>query len=353
MSDLDFEDLRTDLERLTVPAGQARHMRWLEAPLAVARTAFGDYEIFIRGPELRATSSLVGRHIQHGDWQPEEGGDPFPASRIVLPSAPHFASIAALIAVELLRAGVSGPRGAQAAFADVEPIIEMAMRRGALSENVIVGLIGELIVLRQFILAQGGQSVGAMRTLDFWQGWQEGGRDFRIGHHSIEVKTTQAVTSIHEFSGLHQLEPELLPGGAVEQLHLMSIGVAASTTIGESLPSIVISILTLLSPADVDVELTGEFLRRVAQYGSQSGAGYVHDVMQDWSVYGTRYAHTFIPRLYRVDDPAMRLLGRDILAQTFVQPQGLSFTMHIPEQVSAFNPAPAWEAELKSMAHLR
>jgi hypothetical protein len=45
----------------------------------------------------------------------------------------------------------------------------------------------------------------------------------------------------------------------------------------------------------------------------------------------------------------MKLLDRKRLAETFVQPQGLSFTMHIPDQVSAFNPAPNWETELDAM----
>ena len=45
----------------------------------------------------------------------------------------------------------------------------------------------------------------------------------------------------------------------------------------------------------------------------------------------------------------MLTLSRELLTQTFVQPQGLTFTMHIPEQVSAFNPAPNWEAELEAM----
>lgn len=350
MTDLNFEQLRADLEELSVPQGQVRHMRWLGTPLAVGRTTSGDYEIFIRGSELRATSPLVRRHIQHGDWRPEDGGTPFPANRIVLPSAPHFASVAALIAIELLRAGIAVAQGPQAAFSDVEPIIEMAMRRGALSESVIVGLVGELTVLRQLILCHAGSPSSLMRVLDYWQGWQ-GGRDFRIGGHSIEVKTTQSATSIHEFSGLHQLEPELLPSGALEQLHLMSIGLAASTSTGESLPALVSSIITLLWASSGGDELANEFERRVALYGSASGVGYMHAAMHDWSVYQTRYTHTYIPRLYRVDDAAMRFLTRQILAETFVQPEGLSFTMHVPEQVSAFNPAPDWSMQLEAMSN--
>lgn len=349
MTDLHFEALRADLEALSVPLGHVRNLRWLTTELAIARTTAGNYEIFIRGPEIRALSSLVRRHLQHSDWRPKTGGEPFSASRIVLPSAPHFASIAALIAIELVRAGIAGPQGTQGAFTDVEPIIGMAIRRGALAENVIIGLLGELTVLRQLILARTGHPTTIMRRLDFWQGWQESGRDFRIGNHSIEVKTTQASASIHEFSGLHQLEPKLLASGVLEQLHLMSIGLAASTTMGETLPSMVGSIITLLLNAGAGAEVTDEFLQRVSLYGSQSGPGYVHTTMQDWSAYGMRYSHTFLPRLYRVDDPAMRLLKRDMLAQTFVQPEGLSFKMHIPEQVSAFNPSTNWEGDLDEM----
>lgn len=153
MSDLHFETLRAELEALNVPSGQVRNLRWLAPPLAIGRTPAGDFEVFIRGSELHATSSLVRRHLQHGDWRPEEGGEPFSANRIVLPSAPHFAAIAALIAIELIRAGIAAPYGPQKAFTDVEPIVEMAIRRGALPENVIIGLIGEL---NQRSLSEGG-----------------------------------------------------------------------------------------------------------------------------------------------------------------------------------------------------
>lgn len=349
MNDVDFEELRSELKQLALPDGHTRYMRWLAIPLAIGRTGTGDYEVFIRGSALNARSALVRRHIQHGDWQPKEGGESFPANRIVLPSAPHFASIAALIAIELLRAGVDAHAGPNQAFLDVEPIIEMAIRRGALPENVIIGLIGELTVLRQLILSRRDRPATLLRALDFWQGWQDGGRDFRIGDHSIKVKTTQAGSPIHEFSGLHQLEAGALPTGNREHLYLLSVGLASSTTIGETLPVLVDSINGLLSGATDHEGLEDEFVRRVSLYGNQSGGGYVHSKMADWSAYSTRYSHTYPPRLYRVDDPAMKLLDRQRLMETFVQPQGLSFTLHIPEQVSPFNPAPNWEFELNMM----
>ncbi len=349
MTDYSFEVLRAELEALEAPEGQTRNLTWLKTPLGVGRTATGDYEVFIRGSELQSNSSLVRRHVQHSEWQPVHGGEVFLANRIVLPPAPHFASVAALIAIELLRAGIDGPPGPQAAFYDVEPIIEMAIRRGALPENVIVGLIGELTVLRQLTLSVKGDPRRALRCLDLWQGWQDGGRDFRIGRHSIEVKATQNASSIHQFSGLHQLEAVPLPSGQPECLHLMSIGLVASNSIGESLPSLVSGIIALLTSATGSAEAAQEFTRRIALYGGQSGGNYVHESMAHWNVYSTRYAHTFPPRLYRIDDPAMLLLTREALAQTFVQPEGLSFSLHIPHQVSPFNPASNWEGELASM----
>ncbi|WP_342612695.1 PD-(D/E)XK motif protein [Burkholderia ambifaria] len=349
MNDIHFEALRADLDQLSVPQGQVRHMRWLVPALAIGRTASGDFEVFIRGPEIHAASALVRRHLQHGEWRPEEGGTPFSANRIVLPSAHHFASIAALIAIELVRAGIASPRGIQRAFNDVEPIIEMAIRRGALSENVVIGLIGELSVLRQLILVGATRPNSMLRCLNFWHGWEEGGRDFRLGDSSIEVKTTRSDGSIHQFSGLHQLEPIVRPSGAMEQLNVMSFGLAASSSMGETLPSMVSSIVKLLSSTEDSSDIAPEFLRRVSLYGCESGDGYVHETMHEWAAYGTRYTHTFVPRLYRVDDPAMRLLNRNLLADTFVQTHGLSFTVHFPDQVSAFNPVPNWEVELHRM----
>lgn len=348
MTSPSFEKLRHDLEALVAPTGSARNLRWLAPPLALARSAIGDFEIFICGDELAAASALVRRHLQYGDWQPEGGGVTFPANRIVLPSAPHFASVAALIAVELLRAGLGSSASAQAAFTDVEPIIEMAIRRGALPENVVIGLIGELMVLRQALLSIGSQPQLRALLLDAWQGWQ-GGRDFRFAANSIEVKTTQAASSIHEFSGLHQLEEARLPDGSQEELHLLSLGLVASPSMGETLPNIVDQVLEMLAEPATASPLQESFLTLVERYGVANGVGYQHATMKDWTAYATRYTATFPPRLYRLADPAMRLLDRADVARTFVVPSSLAFTLHIPDSVSAFNPATSWQSELSRM----
>lgn len=347
-ADVTYEALRFELETLVVPTGEVRNLRWLARTLAVARNGAGDYEIFLRGPELATRSPLVRRHLQHGDWRPMGGGTPFAASRIVLPSAPHFASVSALIAVELLRAGIYDADDPQAAFSDVEPIIEMAIRRGALPENVVVGLIGELILLRQCLLTNSGKPELRSLIIDSWHGWQVGGRDFTFGSSSIEVKTTQSASSVHEFSGIHQLEEVEFPSGEHEELHLLSVGLAASTVAGESLPAIVDQVLGMLNdPATGGTSpLQVAFLSRIERYGAEGGSGYKHATMSEWSVYSNRYTATFPPRLYRIADPAMRLLRREIVEETFVSPASLSFTMALPEAVSAFNPAASWQQEI-------
>lgn len=351
MIEASYEALRDELQAICSPSGEVRNLRWLAPEIAVGRNATADFEVFLNGPELIATSPLVTRHIQHGEWRPSQGGTAFSASRIILPSAPHFASVAALIAVELIRAGIAGSGNPQPAFTAVEPIIEMAIRRGALPENVIIGLIGELSVLRQCLLVTMAEPARRSAVLDSWRGWQTGGRDFRFGADTIEVKTTQAVSSIHEFSGLHQLEEERLPDGGLERLHLLSIGLTASTAMGETLPSLVGDILAMLAPAG-EVQpgsMQTAFLTQVEAYGSQNGTGYAHETMRDWSAYNTRYTHSFAPRLYRTADPAMLLLRRETLASTFVQPSSISFTMHFPDQVSTFNPAPNWQEAVASI----
>ncbi|MER9926722.1 PD-(D/E)XK motif protein [Mesorhizobium sp. M0048] len=351
MTDHSYEVLRWELEGLSASSGNVRNLRWLAPELAVGRNAAGDFEIFLRGEKLVTSSAVVRRHVQHDNWRPREGGEPFAASRIVLPSAPHFASVAALIAVELLRAGIAGSGNPQRAFGDVEPIIEMAIRRGALPENVVIGLIGELILLRQCLLVTAAEPARHAEVVAGWQGWQQGSRDLRIGHHSIEVKTTQAAASIHEFSGLYQLEAQRQPSGEIEELHLLSVGLAASTSLGESLPAIVDSVLTVLGHGrhKGSAAVEDAFLRNVEAYGAGNGIGYAHRTMNDWSVYSTRYTHTFLPRLYRVSDPAMLLLSREDIARTFVQPASVSFTLHVPDRVSAFNPAPNWQETIAEM----
>lgn len=342
-----FEDLRERLVGLEVPAGDARRLVWLVAGrLGAAVTATGSHEIFLVGPELSAATPVVARHLQHDLWEPNDGAPPFAATRILLGTAPHFASMSALIATELARFDLSDDGGLQRAFGEIEPLIELAIRRGALSTEALLGLIAELQLLRVALLAvPGTRRQGA---LNGWRGWTQG-RDFAFGLHAIEVKATLGTGSRHAFSGIHQLEAQQLAGGGSEVLHLMSFGLVETDSGGQALPDLVDDLISLLDGDD------GErgpgragLLEMVRAYGGPGAVGYDHESMRDWAVYQGRYAISFA-RLYSTDDPAMRLLSSELIEQTFAIPTSVSFELLLPDQVSMFNPANNWQAVIASI----
>ncbi len=348
VGDMVFETLRDKLSALDVPEGHARRLVWVVPNrLGAAITARGSFEIFLAGPELVATSPVVAKHLQHDSWEPSDGGADFSATRVMLGSAPHFAAMAALIAIELARFELATDEAMQAAFSEVEPIIEMAIRRGALSTETLIGLIAELQVLRVALLSTAPTE--RQMALMGWRGWMQG-RDFVFGRHSIEVKATLGEVSRHSFSGVHQLEPQPLSDGNLEVLHLMSFGLAEVNEGGQCLPELVEYIASLLdydSPTPRAVR--DQFLMMVQQYGGGGSPGYDHDTMCGWSVYQARYAITFA-RLYSVDDPEMRLLTSEVLDQTFAIPGSVSFDLQLPSRVSHFNPATNWQSEIAALA---
>ena len=342
-----FEDLRDRLAGMDVPAGDARRLIWLvQGRLGAALTATGAHEIFLGGPELSATVPLVARHLQHDRWEPNYGGSSFAATRVLLGSAPHFASMAALIAVELARFDLSDDNTLQRAFEQVEPLIELAIRGGALSTEALLGLIAELQLLRVGLLAVPTKK--RRSVLMGWRGWTKG-RDFVFGRHAIEVKATLGPGSRHSFGGVHQLEAQPLSVGGMEALHLMSFGLVEADGGGQSLPDLVEDLASLLD-GDEGEPGSGraDLVEKVREYGGPGAAGYDHWTMSDWAAYQGRYAINFT-RLYSVDDPAMRLLTSSLIEQTFAVPGSVSFELQFPVSVSTFNPAANWQAEIAAM----
>jgi hypothetical protein len=283
--------------------------------------------------------------MQHDRWEPSSGGRAFEASRVLLGAAVHFAAVAALIAIELTRLDLSTDEALQQSFSEVEPIIELAIRRAALSDDAILGLIGELIVLR-FALLVSDASARANTVLN-WRGWAPG-RDFVIGLHGIEVKATLGTSSRHRFSGLHQLERQAGPHSD-ETVHLLSLGLQAVETGGLNVPELVDDILSLLGDEESGANATQQqFLVMIASYGGPGAPSYDHAVMSGWAVYQQHFTITFA-RLYDVADTEMRLLVRETVEQTFVNPESLSFELDIPARLSAFNPAEDWQTEIAAM----
>lgn len=337
-----FENLIALAQSLRPPqTWDQRSLEWCDEGhiLGLARQPGGAYEVFVSGPALTAHRPGVRRHVRFDSWATAGHGQ-FSANRIVLPNEEHYAAVAAFLAEELLRFGIL--QNPQEAFTRAEPVIEMALRRTAAEEEVLLGLLGELRFLEALLKAASTPSARA-KALSSWRGFERSARDFEVDPNIVvEVKVTRGPTSTHHINNVSQVDPRRTTDGSpTERLYLLSIGV---TELDESptpeMPAVSVasltdSILGLLagspdaSPGEVD-EL---FLNRLRNYGPKQGQHYDHRTMRDWAVYSEPWAITF-ERAYDMSSPHMDVLRRtDLEARTFVAADSVNFVAAFPPTV--------------------
>lgn len=338
MTNWSFEQLLTTFLELKAPhVDEAREVEWLGGgTIGVGRDTAQRFEVFLRSEKPLVTNSqLVKRHLKFDTWK-GAGGATFEASYFVLPASPHFAAVASLIAEELLRHGAD-TRPLPEVFREVEPIIEMALRRSAMAEEEMIGLIGELQFLEQMLFI--GGEAQAEKVLGYWRGFEKGSRDFVLGARAIEVKTTQTKGSTHRIHSLRQVEPD---PGSEDEIYLLSVGLRRADT-GVSLPDTVEKVLARL-PEQLHVRC----LESVRNYGTDV-VKYEHAEMKTWGIYQTKYTPTFAPRLYNMNDEEMNVLKSDHVAGMFLKASSVQYTIELPEKVTATNPARNLEAFLKQI----
>lgn len=118
-----------------------------------------------------------------------------------------------------------------------------AERSAYLSHEEEVGLVGELVVLKN-IMCHGMQKVEAIEA---WEGPEGGMHDFKIGAGVIETKTTLAPTGfIAQIGSLEQLD-----NNYVHPLYVAAVRLSLSDA-GSSLPDIVDELLTLLAESGAE-----------------------------------------------------------------------------------------------------
>ena len=354
---LDYEHLREQLENLAQPQREAdRKTLWVvDRLLGIATTTTGSIEVFLVGSRLNASSGLVRRHLEYDRWQIAEAGILIEANRIALPGEPHFISLAAVIAIELSRCGFTTSENLPRAFRQVEPLIELALRRTALAEEHILGLVGELLCL-EVMLDSTSDTSQHSSVLDMWRG-HTNARDFVISKNGIEVKTTQLLNSSHKFSGLHQVEPSVDSLDSESTVYLLSVGLTASETEGQSLSEIVDRVLRKFNQSTAATPsawtpLQHRFVAEVAAYGSTNSAGYNHESMAGERIYNARWKPTFTPRLYNLSDSSVRILRRQDLEATHVSPDDLQFRLDLDASISASNPVANWAQTITHMVRL-
>lgn len=330
------------LEQISaIPAGitgDDRTITWLTNAQVVglARNNRGHLELFLAGDRLKprtgTVKSAIHYHTWHRDTQP-----PLSANRILLPALGHFDQVGAFIAAELLRERVD--TDLERAFAVTEPLIELAIKRLQISENAILGLVGELLLLDALCRHAGNLHVGPV--VQAWDGWRRSARDLTWQGTGVEIKTTTRTTSSHAIHGVHQIEPAAAndDDAGEARLLLVSIGLrqADPNVPALSIPSLVESIVERLNATGA-CGLADEFLTRVAMYGSESGIGYEHAKMANEAPFTTPFTVTFI-RGYDMTDPAVQVLRRDdVVAHQHVDAQSLTFRVELPATISLDNP---------------
>jgi hypothetical protein len=320
------------------PSGDLRDIVWISDAhvVGVARDHEGRIEVFLGGAELRPTSKLVEESIEFRTWH-RSGKASLSANRLVLPALGHFDQVAAFICTELLRNGADV--ALSRAFAKTEPIIELAIKRLQMSNEVLLGLAGELLMLDA--LTRHAQDDRISRVIDGWDGWRRSSRDFVWGTTGVEVKTTTRPTSSHLVQGVHQLETrDPHEGGDPEdRLYLVSIGLQTADS-GDntfSIPLLVSRICerTIAAGSGSDVS---KFLSRVSEYGAESGGGYDHQSMSEDPAYAVSFLTAFC-RGYDMSDKFVEVLRRDDVAiRHHVDISSLRFRVDLPPVASVGNP---------------
>ncbi|MBO9429547.1 PD-(D/E)XK motif protein [Sulfitobacter sp. R18_1] len=318
--------------------GDDRTINWLTDAnvVGIARNSRGHLELFLAGNELRPRTGTVKTALRYHSWH-RDSLPPLRANRIFLPALGHFDQVGAFIAAELLRekADVNLER----AFAVTEPLIELAINRMEISENAILGLVGELLLLDALCRRATDPQVGPI--VQAWDGWRRSARDFTWEGMGVEVKTTTRATSSHAIHGVHQIEP--IPASddstGEARLLLVSIGLCEADfdTPSLSIPALVESIVERLNASGAS-GVVDQFLSRVSTYGTESGIGYEHATMINDAPFTTKFGVTFV-RGYDMADPAIEVLRRDdVVTHQHVDAQSVTFRVELPATISLQNP---------------
>ncbi len=314
-------------------------MTWCDGsgPVGVARSPAGRIEIFLQGPPLEAKSRSLRGKLEYQTWYRGDGDEGFPATRILLPPAGHFDQVAAFICIELIRNGASNDL--KKAFARTEALIDLAIERLRMADEAIVGLCGEMLLLRALVTA--ADPAQTTNVVESWKGFRETARDFQLGQVGLEVKTTTGLASSHPIQGVHQVEVgHGVDGVAESDFFLVSIGIhrlnphedGDSTSLAALVDDILNSLRTSTAPNSRAVE--DSFLRALTQYGSPVDLGYDHAVTAGDSVLARPFRQTFV-RCYDMSDVNIQVIDSDqVRSKPNVELPSLSYRINLPEQVS-------------------
>lgn len=318
--------------------GDNRTITWLTASkvIGVARNSRGHLELFLAGDELKPRSNMVRSAMHYHAWH-RDALVPLSANRICLPAFGHFDQVGAFIAAELLRERAEFDL--ERAFAVTEPLIELAIKRMEISENALLGLVGELLLIDALCRRAADHQVGLI--VEAWDGWRISARDFKWEGTGVEIKTTTHTNSSHVIQGIHQIEPTQSSDDTTGEVRLLLVSIGLrkeeNDTDALSIPYLVQSIIEQLEASGAS-GLIDSFLTRVSVYCADSGLGYEHATMANDAPFSTQFSMNFV-RGYDMADPAIQVLRRDdLIPLQHLDAQSVTFRVDLPAAINLKNP---------------
>lgn len=349
-----FEELRAELLKLPRPAQKGqREIHWVShGRMGIAKDYRGVIELYFCGDPIIPRRPTVRRHTDYGQWESSDHTI-YNASKISFSPEERFISMAALIGTESVLAGACHSEiKLEEVFYKVESLIELAIRKISPSENTLLGMLGELILLEQLLIYATNALHLRSDILDMWKGYTPSSRDFIIGNGAIEVKTTRQNSSTHIINSLDQIEPRDIHGNSIESpLYLLSIGLSPVIGGPISLPDQVERIICLLASEHSKAKspLQIKFLDAISRYGAVDGWGYDHESSKHDAKFSSTYSLTFMPRLYDMQDAEVKIIRRSDLKETFVNSDHIEYQVDLPDTINSNNPLPKWVQAITDM----
>ena len=218
--------------------------------------------------------------------------------------------------VDQLRSGASFRH---AISESLEGLRDLLSNRKKLTDEKIIGLLGELLVLKHVIEVQGEDA-----AVEAWLGPLAEEHDFGFEHFDAEVKTTRSEARSHRIGSETQLEP--VPG---RPLYLVSVQV---TRAGHATDAFTLADLIGETRSMLDGRLES-FDNAIEDLGWRES---------DADLYRVRYQERSVPRAYLVDDefPAITSLRLDVVVPQRVLVSGVSYRVDVTHLSHSQPPAP-------------
>lgn len=320
-----------------LPAGSSlakQHVVWADggSSLGLSLSADGEVEILIPGHELDIAHPAVKGRATHDVWFSQQFGQRLEATKLTLPKGPEFTPAAAWICAELDRHDVAAhPANA---FRRIEALIALIIDGLAGRAEDFVGLLGEIVVLRNLI-----EEAPPERRVDIlggWRGYKPSLRDLSLSHIGIEVKATRGPGPYHHFQGIHQVERS--PDEST--LLVVSVGVDLDAENGgcldDELDRIEAAIAEPLSLQETTRQMT-ELRGLIDRYGVSTSTNLSMDGLQRRMLRQKPFSVVWV-RAYDATSQDLGLPGRRALAglSEHLDPDSVSFSLRLPTTAAPY-----------------